>query len=483
MFPLCTHVLLPILGTMKRATVLNSINPETEAVLHTYPEFSDEELEQRIKGAEKAFRNQIALPAPTRIANRANVLTHVAELLEKGADEYARLLTLEMGKPLTHSKAEVLKCALGCRYYAENGPAILAAEPVAFDPGVSAEIHYEPLGVILAVMPWNFPFWQVFRCAAPMLLSGNSVLLKHASNVPTSSLAIEKIIRTALTTHGEDPGAFSSLLLSSARVGKVITDSRVRGVTLTGSEGAGKKVAAEAGASLKKTVLELGGSDPFIVFSTANLELAIETAVKSRLLTNGQSCIAAKRFIVHTSLYDRFRDGMVERFKKLEIGSPLDSVTDLGPLATAQVRSDVHELVEDARAKGAKITLGGALPAGAGFFYPATILENIPESARIYTEEAFGPVASLYRFETTEDALRLANATPYGLGASIWTSEPTEIESITRLLESGQVFVNSMVASDPRIPFGGVKNSGFGRELGAYGIREWTNIKTVVQVL
>lgn len=466
---------------MKSATLLHSINPENEAVLHTYPEISDEELGLRITAAEAAFRASRSVPSPLRIAARAKVLKSVATLLEERVDEYAHILSLEMGKTLAHSRAEILKSALGCRHYAENGARILSPEPVPFDPGVQAEIHYEPLGVVLAVMPWNFPFWQVFRCAAPILLSGNSILLKHAKNVPTASRAIEKIIRTALTENGEDPHAFSSLLLSSARVADLIADPRIRGVTLTGSEGAGKQVAAEAGAHLKKTVLELGGSDPFIVFRSADFERAVETAARSRLLTNGQSCVAAKRFIVHESLYDRFRTEMIERFKNLKQGSPLDETTNFGPLATAQIRTDLHALVENARSLGAKVSLGGTLPTGPGFFYPATVVENIPEQARLYTEEAFGPVASLYRFDTIGNALRIANGTSFGLGASIWTKDEKEIEACTSEIESGQVFVNAMVASDPRVPFGGVKNSGYGRELGLYGVREWTNIKTVVR--
>lgn len=450
---------------MKSATLLHSINPENEAVLHTYPEITDAELLDRITAAEKAFRDKTF----QSISPRIGALKSMARILEEGVEEYAKLLTLEMGKPLEHSRSEVLKCALGCRYYAENGAKILAPESV---PEAKAEIHHEPLGVILAVMPWNFPFWQVFRCAAPILLSGNSLLLKHASNVPTAALTIEKIIRAALKENGEDPHAFSTLLLSSSRVEGVIADPRIRGVTLTGSDAAGRKVAESAGKNLKKTVLELGGSDPFIVFQSADLKLAIETAVTSRLLTNGQSCISAKRFIIHESLYDQFRDGMI---------AGLRANTTLGPLATLAIRSELYTLVEDARVQGARISLGGTLPDGKGFFYPATVIEDIPESARIFREETFGPVASLYRFNTIEEALRLANATPYGLGASIWTKDEREIATCTRGIESGQVFINAMVASDPRIPFGGTKDSGYGRELGFYGVREWTNTKTVVR--
>lgn len=465
---------------MKTAMVLRSINPENEELLECFSETSDAEIEAKLNAADQVYRKGLATPAIERVRRRTLVLLKIAERLEKDADAFARILTLEMGKTLASAKSEVLKCATCCRHYAEHGPALLTSEPVKFDAGTKAEIHYEPIGVVLAVMPWNFPFWQVFRCAAPILLSGNSMVLKHASNVPQSANAIEKIVQGAFLDAGEEAGAFSTLLISSSRVERVIQDERIQGVTLTGSEGAGSKVASQAGASLKRTVLELGGSDPFILFSSADLQKALTTAVAARTLANGQSCIAAKRFLIHTSLYDRFREGMVSKISSLRMGSPLDVATELGPLALAQNRKDLHALVEDAMEKGAKFLTGGRLPDGKGFFYPGTVIEGITEKMKLYREEAFGPLASLYRFETFAEAMQIANATPFGLGSSVWTSDEKEIEACATQIQSGQVFVNALVSSDPRIPFGGVKRSGYGRELGSYGIREWVNIKSIV---
>ncbi|MBC7384945.1 MAG: NAD-dependent succinate-semialdehyde dehydrogenase [Cryobacterium sp.] len=464
--------------------IVRSINPENESLLKEFAEHTDAEIEVRLAKADHAFRDDVLSPLEARLPGRVKTLIGMAERLERGVDEFARMLTLEMGKTLAQAKAEVLKCAACCRHYAENGPALLAPEKVKFEqkdiPGTKAEIRFEPMGTLLAVMPWNFPFWQVFRCAAPVLLSGNSLILKHASNVPQSALLIEKIIGDSLREAGEDAGAFATLLISSSRVEKIIGDPRIHGVTLTGSEGAGRKVAAQAGAQLKKTVLELGGSDPFILFSSANLEQALDAAVQARLLSNGQSCIAAKRFIIHSSLYENFRDGMLARFSKLKLGNPLESSTDLGPLATAQIRKDLHALLTDAEKHGAKVLMGGKLPDGKGYFYPPTVVSDIPKHAKLYTEETFGPLASLYSFENLEEALEIANATPFGLGASVWTSDAAEMELCTRWVQSGQLFINTITASDPRVPFGGTKSSGYGRELGTYGIREWVNVKTVV---
>lgn len=386
-----------------------------------------------------------------------------------------------MGKTFLSAKAEVIKCAKCCRYYAENAHTMLKPELAKLSTGVPAEIRHEPLGVVLGVMPWNFPFWQVFRCAAPILLSGNSYVLKHASNVPECALAIESVFHEAIKREHLDPAMFATFLIPSARVDALIANRRVRGVTLTGSENAGRKIAESAGRNLKKTVLELGGSDPFIVFPTANLEKAIATGVESRLIANGQSCIAAKRFLIHESLYERFREGMLAAFRALKIGDPMDSSTTIGPLATSQIRDSLHAQVEDARKQGARVALGGELPKGDGYFYPPTLIEAIPESARLYREEAFGPVASLYRFQTHDEMLAIANAPNYGLGASIWTRETHEIELCARKLESGQLFVNALVASDPAVPFGGMKDSGYGRELGLFGIREWTITRTLVR--
>lgn len=447
----------------------------------SYPETPSYTVDTRLGYAERAYRETLLHPLKDVVAARSRMLDHVAELLETGVEEFARTITREMGKTLVSARAEVLKSAKCCRYYAEHGPKILDPEAAKLLTGVSAEIRYEPLGVVLAIMPWNFPFWQVFRCAAPILLSGNSMILKHASIVPESALAIEAVIHEALERERLDPAAFATFLIPSERVESLIADRRVRGVTLTGSEGAGRKVAAAAGAHLKKTVLELGGSDPFVVFPTANVEKAAMTAVESRMIANGQSCIAAKRFIVHESRYEGFREKMATLFRSLKMGDPMDPATNLGPLAGRKNRDDLHLLVEDAKKLGARVITGGEIPAGDGAFYPPTLIESIPESARLYREEAFGPVASLYRFRTQEEMLSVANATPYGLGASIWTKENHEIELCARRLESGQLFVNGLVASDPGAPFGGVKDSGYGRELGIYGIREWTTARTIVR--
>ncbi len=460
---------------------LTSRNPTTGKVHDTYPETPDATIDTRLGNADRAYRETLLHKPDDLIAARSRMLRHAATVLEAGVDKYAAIMTREMGKPFESAKTEVIKCAKCCRYYAEHGPAMLKPESAKLSTGASAEIRHEPLGVVLAVMPWNFPFWQVIRCAAPILLSGNSYILKHASNVPESALAIESVFHEAFQREKLNPDAFATFLIPSSRIEKLIADRRIRGVTLTGSEGAGRKVAAAAGAQLKKTVLELGGSDPFIVFPTADLEKAITTAVEARMLSNGQSCIAAKRFLIHESLYGKFRDGLVEKFKAYKMGDPMLPETKLGPIAGEKNRADLHALVTDATANGAKIVLGGEIPSGNGYFYPATIIESIPEKARLYREEAFGPLASLYRFETHDEMLTLANAPAYGLGASIWTAEDHEIELCARRVESGQLFVNGLVASDPGIPFGGVKDSGYGRELGIYGIREWTITRTIVK--
>jgi succinate-semialdehyde dehydrogenase/glutarate-semialdehyde dehydrogenase len=457
-----------------------SRNPATGALLRSFPALSSEDLESRVASADRAYRKTLSRPLAEVAAARKRVLLRAAEILETRADEFAHTITLEMGKTLASAKAEVLKCAKCCRYYAEHGPKMLEAEPAKLDSGSRAEVRYEPLGTVLAVMPWNFPFWQVFRCAAPILLSGNSMLLKHASNVPQSALAIEAVWQEALRAQSEDPTAFATLLLPSSRIDALIPDARIRGVTLTGSEGAGRKVAETAGRSLKKTVLELGGSDPFVVFQSADLERAISVAVDARTLANGQSCIAAKRFLVHESIYARFRDGFVEKIAALPMGDPLEPKTKLGPLAMPQIRADLHALVEDARTNGGKVLLGGILPEGPGNFYPGTVIENVTPKAKLYREEAFGPLAALYSFRTLDEAISLANATPFGLGASIWTTDRKDVEICARRIESGQLFVNELVASDPAVPFGGVKDSGYGRELGIFGVREWTIARTLV---
>jgi succinate-semialdehyde dehydrogenase/glutarate-semialdehyde dehydrogenase len=397
-----------------------------------------------------------------------------ASLLDREKEKFARIITLEMGKLFRAAMEEVEKCARGCRFFAENAERFLEDEPAQTDAARSY-IHYEALGAILAIMPWNFPFWQVFRFAAPALMAGNVGLLKHASNVPQCALAIEQIFCRA----GFDDGVFQTLLIEPKQVEKLIVDPRVKAITLTGSEKAGSEVASTAGRHIKKSVLELGGSDAFIVMPSADFEGALSTAVKARTINSGQSCIAAKRFFVADKIYDDFLRQFVERMRALKIGDPFDETTDLGPLATEQILQGVHEQVQKSIAAGAKLLTGGNRIHGPGFFYEPTVLVNVPKESPAYREEVFGPVASVFRVRDADEALELANDTTFGLGASAWTNDPAEQELFTSELETGMVFINALVASDPRLPFGGVKRSGFGRELGAAGIREFTNTKTI----
>ena len=397
-----------------------------------------------------------------------------ADILEKEKTRLGGIMTAEMGKPLKAAMEESVKSAWGCRYYAENAEAFLRDEPAPTDGGTNY-IRYQPVGAVLAVMPWNFPFWQVFRFAAPALMSGNVGLLKHASNVPQCALAIEEIFRRA----GFPDGVFQTLLIGSEQVSRLIDDPRVAAVTLTGSEPAGVQVASQAGKRIKKTVLELGGSDPFIVMPSADLQAAAETAVKARVINNGQSCIAAKRFIVANAVADDFERRFVERMQSLRIGDPMDESTELGPLATKQILEDLEDQVRRSVAAGARVLTGGRRLNRPGNFYAPTVLTAIPEKAPAYGEELFGPVASLFRVPDLDAAIHLANDTPFGLGASVWTNDERERERLIDEIEAGQVFVNGMTASDPRLPFGGVKRSGYGRELSIYGIREFVNIKTV----
>jgi succinate-semialdehyde dehydrogenase/glutarate-semialdehyde dehydrogenase len=388
-------------------------------------------------------------------------------------------MTLEMGKPINAAVQEAEKCALVCRYYAENAERHLADEVIETS-ATKSYVHYQPLGVVLAVMPWNFPFWQVFRFAAPALMAGNVGLLKHASNVPQCALAIEEIFRRA----GFPEGAFQTLLIGSDAVQTVLEDQRVAAATLTGSEPAGRSVASIAGKQIKKTVLELGGSDPFIVMPSANFAAAVSTAVKARTINNGQSCIAAKRFIVHQEIYHQFESEFVAAMNRLRVGNPIDETTDIGPLATPQILEDLEQQVEQSAAAGAKILTGGQRlklegKLARGNFYAPTVLANIPEDSPAFRDELFGPVASLFRVSTIDEAIELANATTFGLGAAAWTNEPGEQRRFIDELEAGSVFLNGMVASDPRLPFGGLKHSGYGRELSYFGIREFVNIKTV----
>jgi len=447
-----------------------SINPVNGHTVKTYEPHSEADVEHRIAVCASEFPRWRSRP----FSERAGILLAAASALESRKVEWGRLMTVEMGKPINAAIAEAEKCAWACRYYAENGERFLADEAVTTDAS-SSFVRYEPLGVVLAVMPWNFPFWQVFRFAAPALMAGNVGLLKHASNVPGCALAIEEIFRAA----GAPEGAFRTLLVGSDRVAPIIADTRIAAVTLTGSDGAGVSVGRAAGEQIKKTVLELGGSDPFVVMPSADLEAAASTAVKARTINNGQSCIAAKRFIVHADVYDAFEKRFVEGMKALKVGDPSDPSVDVGPLATPSIRDDVDGQVLRSVAAGAKVKLGGKRLEGAGNFYAPTVLTDVPKGSPADIEEIFGPVASLFRVASIDEAIAVANRSKYGLGASAWTRDAVERERLERELAAGSVFINGMVKSDPRLPFGGVKKSGHGRELSWHGIREFVNVKTV----
>ncbi|HJP79387.1 MAG TPA: NADP-dependent succinic semialdehyde dehydrogenase [Pseudonocardiaceae bacterium] len=448
-----------------------TINPATGLTVREFAPLSDAELDAAIARAAQAA----TMYRTTSFADRARWLNATADLLDAEAEATAALLTLEMGKTLASAKAEVHKCAMACRYYAEHAEAMLADEPAQVPGARQAYATYQPLGVVLAVMPWNFPLWQAVRFIAPALMAGNAGLLKHASNVPQSALYLADVIARA----GFPAGVFQTLLIGSGQVERVLRDRRVAAATLTGSEGAGRAVAAIAGQELKKTVLELGGSDPFLVLPSAGVRAAAEVATTARCQNNGQSCIAAKRFIVHAAIYDEFAQAFVERMSALVVGDPADDKTDIGPLATEQGRADIEELVDDAVAKGATVLCGGRRVEGPGWFYPPTVITGITRDMRLFAEEAFGPVASLYRVESLDEALEIANATPFGLGSNVWTTDPADVRRCVAELEAGAVFANGMVTSHPALPFGGVKVSGYGRELSAHGIREFCNIKSV----
>jgi len=447
-----------------------SINPTTGEKLREFEALTAPEIERKIAVAEQAFKHYRRQPFP----KRAQLLAMAARLLEEEKEKLGRIITLEMGKLFRTAIDEIERCARGCRYYAENAERFLEDEP-AQTTAAQSYVHYEPLGAILAVMPWNFPFWQVFRFAAPALMAGNVGLLKHAANVPQCALAIEEIFCRA----GFDQGVFQNLLIEADQVEQLIADPRVKAVTLTGSDKAGSAVASAAGREIKKSVLELGGSDAFIVMPSADFNNAVATAVKARTVNSGQSCIAAKRFFIADPLYDRFVAEFVERMRALKVGDPFDETTEIGPLATEQILNGVDEQVQKSIAVGARLLTGGNRIHGPGFFYEPTVLVDVPKSAPAFREEVFGPVAALFRIRDAEEAIEQANDSAFGLGASAWTNDPGERELFTSELESGMVFINAMVASDPRVPFGGAKRSGFGRELGAHGIREFTNIKTI----
>lgn len=447
-----------------------SINPATGEKLKEFAAFDDKEIEKRLARAEQAFAHHRREPFP----KRAQLMVAVASLLEQEKEKLANIITLEMGKLLRGAMDEVDKCARGCRFYAENAERFLEDDPAQTDAARSY-VAYQPMGPVLAIMPWNFPFWQVFRFAAPALMAGNVGLLKHAANVPQCALAIEEIFCRA----GFDEGVFQTLLIEAAQAEKVIVDPRVKAVTLTGSDRAGSAVASIAAREIKKSVLELGGSDAFIVMPSADFEGAVATGVKARMINTGQSCIAAKRFFIADQVYDKFLKEFVERIRALKVGDPLDEATDIGPLATENILNGVHAQVQKSIAAGAKLLTGGNRIHGPGFFYEPTVLVDVPKESPAFREEVFGPVASIFRVRDNAEAIEMANDNVYGLGASVWTTDKKEQELFASELETGMVFVNGMVASDPRLPFGGVKRSGFGRELGAVGIREFTNIKTV----
>jgi succinate-semialdehyde dehydrogenase/glutarate-semialdehyde dehydrogenase len=452
------------------AMAIATINPATGKALKTFEPLTDSEIDKKTQRAAHAFSTYRKIP----FADRARMMVKAAAILESEKETFARLMTTEMGKPFRAAVDEAVKCAWACRYYAENAERFLADEVIE-TTATRSYVRYQPLGPILAVMPWNFPFWQVIRFAAPALMAGNVGLLKHASNVPQCALAIEEIFRKA----GFPEGVFQTLLISSQQVDRILNDPRVVAATLTGSEEAGVQVGTGAAKRIKKVVLELGGSDPFIVMPSANLDEAVATAVKARIVNNGQSCIAAKRFIVADTIADEFERKFVSQMEALRVGDPFDESTELGPLATADGVTSLDADVRKTVAAGARVLTGGKPLERTGNFYAPTVLTDIPKESPAYREELFGPVACIFRAKDADDAIRIANDSRFGLGASAWTNDEGERERFINELEAGMVFINKMVASDPRLPFGGVKHSGHGRELGPYGIREFTNTKTV----
>ena len=449
---------------------IESINPANGEVLKSFVPLTDEELASKLDLAEQAF----AVHRKTTFAWRAERMLKAAEILEQEKEKLGRLMTLEMGKPIQAAIDEAVKSAWACRYYAENAERFLANETVQTSAH-SSYIQYQPLGIVLAIMPWNYPFWQVVRFVAPALMGGNVGLLKHASSVPQSALAVEDVFLRA----GFPTGVFQTLLVGAGKVDGILNDPRVVAATLTGSEGAGIQIGVAAAKRIKKVVLELGGSDPFIVMKSAKLDEAVANAVKARVANNGQSCIAAKRFIVDEAIADEFEKKFVAGMEALKMGDPLDPVTQLGPMASANGVEDLHRDVQRSIAAGARLLTGGKPFDGPGSFYPPTVLTDIPRESPAYSEEFFGPVASIFRVKDAQEAIHIANDTRFGLGASLWTEDEDERDYLISELQAGMVFVNKMVASDPRVPFGGVKASGFGRELGPFGIREFTNVKTV----
>ncbi len=447
-----------------------SVDPSNGEHLRDFDLLGDRELQARLESAHRTAREH----RETSLGWRAERMERAADLLERGDEAYARLMTVEMGKPVEQAVAEVRKCAWVCRHYAEHAGAYLAAEEVQTDAD-RTWVRYRPLGPVLAVMPWNFPFWQVFRFAAPALMAGNVGLLKHAPNVPQCAVAIEGIFRKA----GFPEGCFQNLFVATDRVAEVLDDDRVRAATVTGSVRAGSAVAARAGERVKTTVLELGGSDPFVVMPGADLEAAAATAVRARVQNSGQSCIAAKRFVLHEAVADEFSERMVEGMEALSVGDPTEADTDVGPLAREDLRDTLRRQVDESIDAGARLLTGGEAPDRPGWYYAPTVLDRVPEGSPARREELFGPVATLVSVSDVEEAVRVANETDFGLGASVWTGDDTERAHFLDRLEAGTVTVNGMVSSDPRVPFGGVKSSGYGRELGRHGIREFVNVQTV----
>ncbi|MCV2459508.1 NADP-dependent succinic semialdehyde dehydrogenase [Streptomyces sp. ICN988] len=453
-----------------------TVNPANGETLRTYEAMGEEEIERRIELAEATFRTY----RTTGFYERAGLMRRAADLLEADRKEIGRVITTEMGKPVKQARAEAAKCAKAMRWYADHAAELLADEEPddadVKDSGASrALVRYRPLGPVLAVMPWNFPLWQVIRFAAPALMAGNVGLLKHASNVPQTALYLEDLFHRA----GFPEGCFQTLLIGSAQVDDVLRDERVRAATLTGSEPAGRAVASTAGEMIKKTVLELGGSDPFVVMPSADVERAAAVAVTARTQNAGQSCIAAKRFIVHTDVYDAFTERFTEGMRALRVGDPMDEETEVGPLSSEQGLNDLVELVDDAVRGGASVLCGGERPDGPGWYYPPTVLAGVTREMRIHREEAFGPVATLYRAADLDEAVLIANDTDFGLSSNVWTRDDADVDRFVRDLEAGGVYVNGMTASHPAFPFGGVKRSGYGRELSGHGIREFCNITTV----
>lgn len=449
--------------------ILTSINPATDETVETFAVHTPADVQRLIDGARRSFAHWKSLP----LMRRTGLLRSAAKTLRNGKQKYARIMTIEMGKPISEALAEVDKCALLCDYYAENAERFLQTEIRPSAPFRHSSVRFDPLGIVLAVMPWNFPFWQVFRAAVPALAAGNVMLLKHSSNVSRCALEIEEIFRMA----GFPDGVFGTLLLPASRLESVVPE--VQAITLTGSEAAGRSLAALAGRFLKPAVLELGGSDPYIVLADADVRVAAENAVRARCVNSGQSCIAAKRFIVHEKIYDSFLDLFRAGMQALKIGDPLQSETEIGPLARKDLREELHALVDDADANGARIVLGGNAVFEQGAYYAPTIVDTLQPSMKLYHEEAFGPVAAVLPFSEDEEAVRLANDSRFGLGASIWAGDTERAMAMAPLIEAGSVFINATVRSDPALPFGGIKDSGYGRELSLEGIRSFVNVKTV----